>query len=83
MATCPICKKSAAPRAAGAPSASSNGAGHEGNPSFPFCSARCKAIDLGKWLSEEYRVPAEDLTDVEGEGDVPTVSSEGASHGLN
>jgi endogenous inhibitor of DNA gyrase (YacG/DUF329 family) len=25
-------------------------------PNFPFCSARCKAIDLGKWLNEEYRI---------------------------
>jgi len=24
----------------------------------PFCSARCKQIDLGKWLSEDYRVSA-------------------------
>jgi endogenous inhibitor of DNA gyrase (YacG/DUF329 family) len=23
---------------------------------FPFCSARCWAIDLGRWLGEEYRV---------------------------
>jgi hypothetical protein len=23
---------------------------------FPFCSPRCKAIDLGKWLNEEYRI---------------------------
>ncbi len=22
--------------------------------SFPFCSERCKMIDLGKWLDEEY-----------------------------
>lgn len=26
------------------------------NPSRPFCSERCKLIDLGKWASEEYRV---------------------------
>ena len=25
-------------------------------PNFPFCSARCKAIDLGKWFNEEYRI---------------------------
>ena len=25
---------------------------------LPFCSARCKQIDLGKWLSEDYRVSA-------------------------
>lgn len=27
-------------------------------PHFPFCSARCKTIDLGKWLNEEYRISA-------------------------
>jgi endogenous inhibitor of DNA gyrase (YacG/DUF329 family) len=26
----------------------------------PFCSARCKSIDFGRWLSESYRVPVED-----------------------
>jgi endogenous inhibitor of DNA gyrase (YacG/DUF329 family) len=26
----------------------------------PFCSQRCKLIDLGQWASEAYRVPAED-----------------------
>ena len=25
-------------------------------PFFPFCSERCKLIDLGKWLSEEHRI---------------------------
>jgi len=25
----------------------------------PFCSARCRTIDLGAWASESYRVPAE------------------------
>lgn len=25
-------------------------------PLGPFCSARCRTIDLGKWLGEEYRV---------------------------
>ncbi len=29
---------------------------HE-NPWRPFCSERCKLIDLGKWASEEYRIP--------------------------
>ncbi|MDR2690227.1 MAG: DNA gyrase inhibitor YacG [Azoarcus sp.] len=28
------------------------------NPFRPFCSARCKQIDLGAWASEQYRVPA-------------------------
>ena len=27
----------------------------------PFCSERCKMIDLGDWATERYRVPAEDV----------------------
>uniref|UniRef100_A0ABX1N722 DNA gyrase inhibitor YacG n=1 Tax=Aromatoleum buckelii TaxID=200254 RepID=A0ABX1N722_9RHOO len=27
------------------------------NPFRPFCSERCKQIDLGAWASESYRVP--------------------------
>lgn len=23
----------------------------------PFCSRRCKLIDLGEWLTEEHRIP--------------------------
>lgn len=26
-------------------------------PQFPFCSARCRQIDLGRWLGEVYRIP--------------------------
>ncbi len=26
---------------------------------FPFCSSRCKAIDLNKWLNQEYRISTE------------------------
>ena len=25
------------------------------DPLGPFCSSRCKLIDLGKWFNEEYR----------------------------
>lgn len=25
----------------------------------PFCSERCRKIDLGAWANDEYRVPAE------------------------
>jgi uncharacterized protein len=25
-------------------------------PAFPFCSERCRLVDLGKWFDEEYRV---------------------------
>ena len=30
------------------------------NPYRPFCSQRCKLIDLGQWADEGYRIPAED-----------------------
>jgi len=29
------------------------------SPFRPFCSERCKMIDLGAWASEEYRVAVE------------------------
>jgi uncharacterized protein len=53
MSICPICGKEVTPRSA--------------NKAFPFCTARCKSIDLGKWLNEDYRVPA--TPDEAGEGD--------------
>lgn len=29
------------------------------NPWRPFCSERCKLIDLGAWANEEHAIPAE------------------------
>ena len=29
----------------------------EGNPFRPFCSERCKLIDLGRWAGGHYRIP--------------------------
>lgn len=26
----------------------------------PFCSERCKLVDLGQWADEKYRVPAQE-----------------------
>ncbi len=28
----------------------------------PFCTERCRLIDLGQWLNESYAVPAQKLT---------------------
>lgn len=39
---CPICKKTTT---------------WEENAWRPFCSEKCKLIDLGKWALEEYRIP--------------------------
>ena len=27
-------------------------------PSFPFCTDRCKLIDLGRWIDGAYAIPA-------------------------
>jgi endogenous inhibitor of DNA gyrase (YacG/DUF329 family) len=29
----------------------------EENEAFPFCSARCRAVDLARWFTGSYRVP--------------------------
>jgi uncharacterized protein len=29
-----------------------------GTEYFPFCSDRCRLIDLGRWADEDYRIPA-------------------------
>ena len=46
---CPICKKAV----------------RNGDPEFPFCSERCRTIDLGKWASGQYVVssPVKDTAD--------------------
>jgi len=46
---CPICEKAVA----------------TGAEDFPFCSERCRLIDLGKWASGQYVVssPVHDLSD--------------------
>jgi endogenous inhibitor of DNA gyrase (YacG/DUF329 family) len=47
---CPICKKAVRV------SASKES---EEAKLFPFCSERCKLIDLGAWLDAEYRIKSE------------------------
>jgi endogenous inhibitor of DNA gyrase (YacG/DUF329 family) len=41
---CPTCRRST---------------GLDGNPSRPFCSERCKVLDLAAWADERYRIPGE------------------------
>jgi endogenous inhibitor of DNA gyrase (YacG/DUF329 family) len=35
----------------------------------PFCSVRCRTIDLGRWLGESYALPAERDVDADPEED--------------
>ena len=44
--SCPVCRKTAP---------------WEGNPWRPFCSERCKTIDLGAWASGEYKIPGDKM----------------------
>ena len=46
---CPICKKSVQAK----------------DPEFPFCSERCRLVDLGKWASGGYVIssPVSDTND--------------------
>jgi uncharacterized protein len=44
MVTCPTCRQRTA---------------WFGNVHRPFCSPSCRLIDLGVWLDESYRIPAE------------------------
>jgi endogenous inhibitor of DNA gyrase (YacG/DUF329 family) len=41
---CPICERQFDPST---------------TPAMPFCSERCRQIDLGRWLREVYSVPVE------------------------
>ena len=41
------------------------------NPWRPFCSERCRGVDLGAWASEAYRVPAQSPPDGEAEAAPP------------
>lgn len=36
----------------------------------PFCSARCKTVDLGRWFGGQYRVPTEEEPE---EGDLQAI----------
>ena len=33
----------------------------------PFCSARCRDVDLNRWLSGVYSIPGKEETDEDGE----------------
>lgn len=39
------------------------------SPYRPFCSERCKLIDMGAWASESYRVAGNEHEDALPEGD--------------
>jgi uncharacterized protein len=34
----------------------------------PFCSERCRTLDLHKWLNESYAIPAQETPDEDDSG---------------
>jgi endogenous inhibitor of DNA gyrase (YacG/DUF329 family) len=48
---CPICKTPVADDEADRPK------------TYPFCSERCKLIDLGRWLDGKYQIPVVEKDD--------------------
>lgn len=33
----------------------------KGNPFRPFCSEKCRLVDLGRWAGEDYRIAGEEV----------------------
>lgn len=54
---CPICK-----RLVPVPKP---GATKEERGFYPFCSDRCRMVDLGRWLSDAYQIPVREEDDDE------------------
>jgi endogenous inhibitor of DNA gyrase (YacG/DUF329 family) len=43
----------------------------EAFPWRPFCSERCRLIDLGAWISEQRGIAGEDAPDSDAPSDIP------------
>jgi uncharacterized protein len=46
-------------RTVACPACGQNATLEPANPYRPFCSERCRLVDLGAWARESYRIPAE------------------------
>jgi endogenous inhibitor of DNA gyrase (YacG/DUF329 family) len=42
---------------------------------YPFCSERCKLIDLGRWLGERYQIPVKPDDENAKPGDSPDLDT--------
>lgn len=47
----------------------------------PFCSERCRLIDLGAWLTEKHAIPGEPVQDESGQGPTGPQDAEPPAHG--
>jgi endogenous inhibitor of DNA gyrase (YacG/DUF329 family) len=46
---------------------------------MPFCSQRCKLIDAGRWLNEEYGLPVENEESILPSGQLSPQSGQSSS----
>lgn len=46
---------------------------------YPFCSKRCKMLDLGGWVNEDYRIPGPPGISSETEPEEPAADFEDSS----
>ena len=51
------------PRIVRCPTCSASSRWDDSNPDRPFCSERCKLIDLGAWADESHRIPGNEVVD--------------------
>jgi hypothetical protein len=51
----------------------------EGSKAVPFCSERCRQVDLGRWLSEQHSLPR--IPDPEDDEPPPEGDALGANGG--
>jgi hypothetical protein len=45
-------------------------------PGFPFCSERCKLIDLGRWIDGAYELPQKGTLEPQADDEAPSDPSE-------
>src|SRR3954454_13214924 len=53
---CPICGKAV----------------ESSDPNMPFCSDRCRLLDLGNWASDKYTIPGNVRTELDDSDEIPT-----------
>lgn len=47
---------------------------------LPFCSERCRTIDLGRWLGESYQLPVTPDPEADESPETDAAEGNGASH---
>jgi endogenous inhibitor of DNA gyrase (YacG/DUF329 family) len=58
---CPTCEREFSP---------------EKSPALPFCSERCRLIDLGRWLDEGFALPAVPDPDADETPEIPPADAD-------